>query len=180
MITIARLFLVIPSPVKHPTRLDDHLGNTSTAESLAANEGLAANSGQEVAESREHEEHGKNNQGAGGNSEADELNRRHDAIGGGAQVVCGNLSDKGVKLAGRGADAQQERDFDEEDEKRRGSVQIRKVSDEGAARMQKENATYRARAQKMIFRGCMVKMFAMPSATQRIMERIPSLRGSQS
>lgn len=116
MITTARLFFVIPSPVKRPTRLDDHLGNTSAAESLAANKGLAADSGEEVAESREHEEHGKNNQGAGSNSEADELNRRHDAIGGGAQVVCGNLSDKGVKLAGRGADAQQERDFDEEDE----------------------------------------------------------------
>lgn len=145
--------LVDTSSVNPPTSLDDHLGNTSAAESLAANKGLAANSSKEVAQSREHEEHSEDDQGAGSNSEADELDRRHNTIGSGAQVVCGNLSDKGVKLAGRGADAQQKRYFDKEDEKRRGSVEVRKVSGKRAVRKQKGYATYRARAQKMIFKG---------------------------
>lgn len=39
----------------------------------------------------------------------------------------------------------------------------------------KHVVTYRAKAQKIILSGWMVKMFAMPRARQRIMDRMPSL-----
>lgn len=111
-----------------PNSLDNHLGHASAAESLAANERLAANSGKEIAQGSEQEEHGKDNQSAGSNREANPLNGGQDAVGGGAQVVRGDLADKGVKLAGRGADAQQEGYFDEEDKERRSSVGFTKLA----------------------------------------------------
>lgn len=96
--------------------LDNHLGNTVTAEGLAADEGLATDTGEGVADRSEEEEDGSRDQARGDNQVAQELDNRHDKVGGGAEIVGRDLADKLVELAGRGADAQQQGNLNKEDE----------------------------------------------------------------
>lgn len=87
------------------------------AESLAANEGLSANTSEEVADAGQGKEHSCSNQTRLGPKSAQELDECHDSVCGSSRIVGGDLADHLIKLARRRADAKQQRHFDEEDHK---------------------------------------------------------------
>lgn len=154
-------------------RLDDHLGDALAAEGLAADKVLALETGKAIAERGEQKEDTSSNQARRHNQVAEKLDDGHDKVCGGAQVVGRDLANEGVKLGRRGADAKQQRDFDEQDDKSRGAgKQLAVMVPESQPGV---GATYIARAQKMMSRGWTVKMLAMPRARHRIIERTPSL-----
>ncbi len=68
-------------------RLYDHLGNTRSAERLAADESLALDAGKEVAERGKGEEEGDSKQARNAEDERQVLHDSHDTVGAGAHVV---------------------------------------------------------------------------------------------
>lgn len=102
--------------------LYNHLSDTGAAKGLAADEGLPAEAGEEIADGRQRQENGRCNQAANGDEYAEILDHGHDDIGGGAEVVGRNLADKLVELARGWADAQEKRHLDEQDEEGRGTI----------------------------------------------------------
>lgn len=78
---------------------DNHLCNTSPAECFAANEVLAFDPSERVANGRKQEENTGGNQARGTAQVAQELDDRHGTIGCRSHVVCGNFADKVVELA---------------------------------------------------------------------------------
>jgi hypothetical protein len=81
----------------------------------------------EVAEGRRGEEDGGGDEARGARDDGQPLHDGHDAVGARAHVVTRDLADGGVK-GGRGrADAQQQRDLDEEDDKGRDAVVCSRV-----------------------------------------------------
>lgn len=96
--------------------LNNHLCDALSAQGLAADKGLTLDTGQEVADGRQEQEHSGRDQARLRADTADELDDGHDAIGGGAHVVGGDLANEVVELSRGRADAQQERDFDEQDQ----------------------------------------------------------------
>lgn len=89
------------------------------AEGLAANKVLALETGKAVAERGEQKEDASSNQARCHNQVTEKLDNGHDKVRGGAQVVGRDLANKGVKLGRRGADAKQQRNLDEQDDKSR-------------------------------------------------------------
>lgn len=100
-------------------RLDNHLGDAVAAEGLAADKVLALETGKAVAERGEQKEDTSSNQARCHNQVAEKLDNGHNKVRGGAQVVGRDLANKGVKLGRRGADAKQQRNFDEQDDESR-------------------------------------------------------------
>lgn len=101
---IDRCYTDIPIAVCAPS-LNNHLRNTMTSEGLAANEGLALDAGQQVADSRQCQEHTSSDQTSGTADGAQELHDRHHGVCGGAEVVCRDLSDDLIELGRRRADS---------------------------------------------------------------------------
>lgn len=104
--------------------LYNHLGDTVTAQGLAANECLSLDACKAVADRRKKQENSRGDERRAPVDTAHELDDGHDKIGGGTHVVCRNSADEGVELAGGRADAQQERDFDEQDQEGRGTLDL--------------------------------------------------------
>jgi hypothetical protein len=157
-------------------RLHDHLGNALAAERLGADEILALDGSQEVADASEREEHASRDQARAAEDDAEELHDGKDGIGGGAHVVGRDPADGGVELGRGRADAQQEGNFDEDDDEGGGSGRDRLAGrptskSKGGIR----DCTYMQRAQKMMIKGLKVKIFAIPTAKQTIIEITPSL-----
>lgn len=97
--------------------LDNHLSDALATESLGADKVLALDGGEGVADGRQEQEDGSGDQGAATAEDAQELEDGHDAIGGGAQPVGGDLADEAIELFRGRTDAQQQRHLDEEDDK---------------------------------------------------------------
>lgn len=102
--------------------LNDHLGDTSASKSLAPNESLLLDRGEQVAYSCESENHGGGDQASSGNSNTEPLDQSHNAIGSGASVVCRNLANRGIESRRGRADSQQQWDLDEEDDEGRYAI----------------------------------------------------------
>lgn len=160
------------------TTLDNHLSNALATERLASDKGLSLDAGEKITEGGEQEEDAGGDQGTPSKCGADELDDGHDKVCRGAEVVCGNLADKLVKLARRRADAEEERDFDEEDEKGRNAGVCVSVDDQGPLTAFWDK-TYMARTQKTMRTMLKRKMVEMPVARQRIMDKMPSLWRSE-
>ncbi len=111
----ARLKTLRNAKASHQVRasLYNHLSDTGTAEGLAADESLPADSSEEVADGGERQENGRCNQATDSDENAEVLYHGHDGVGSGAEVVGRNFADKVVELARGRADAQQKRHFDE-------------------------------------------------------------------
>lgn len=75
------------------------------SEGLAANEGLALDAGQQVADSCKCQEDTSSDQTGGAADGAEELDGCHHAVRGGAEVVCRDLSNDLIELRRRGADS---------------------------------------------------------------------------
>lgn len=102
-------------PKIDPLPLYNHLRNPRATKRLAAHKVLALERRQAVAETGKRQKDTRDDERSGAINVGQENDRSHDAVGGGAHVVCRDLAD-GLVERGRGrADAQEERDFDEED-----------------------------------------------------------------
>lgn len=97
--------------------LYDHLRNTLSTQRLAALESLALEAGQRIENRRNQQEDGANNQARCLGPDADPLHGAHDKVYGGAHVVGAELADEGIELGGGRTDAEEERYFDENDDK---------------------------------------------------------------
>jgi hypothetical protein len=96
-------------------RSNDHLRNTLSTQCLAALECLALEASQGVEDRSDHEEHSGHDQASGLGPDADPLYSAHYEVYGGAHVVGAEFTDKRVELGRRGADAEEERYLDEDD-----------------------------------------------------------------
>lgn len=106
---------------KSSASLDNHLGNALAAKRLASDEGLPLDAGKQVADASKQEEDGRGDQGAPPKRSADKLEDGHGEVCAGAHVVGRDLANKLIKLARGWTNAEEERDFDEEDKKGRGA-----------------------------------------------------------
>lgn len=78
--------------------LYDHLRDTLAAQGLAALECLALESSKRVEDGGEHKHHGRGNQARYSGSNAGPLYSAHRKVESGAQVVCLEFADEGVKF----------------------------------------------------------------------------------
>lgn len=101
------------------TSLHNHLRNTLTTEGLAADKGLALDTGKQVAKSSQQQEDSSGNQAACTADIANELQSRHDAVGGCAHIIGRDLANRLIELAGGWADSEKKRDLDEKNDKGR-------------------------------------------------------------
>lgn len=108
-----------PLAVSRVLALDlyNHLRDTCSTQCLASHKRLALERRQSVADTRERKEDAGDKEGRGAIDAGQEDDDGHDAVSGGARVVGRDLADEVVE-GGRGrADAEEERDFDEENHK---------------------------------------------------------------
>ena len=76
---------------------------------------MALDRSQEVADTRDGQQHGRRDEAGGAVDDAEPLDEGHDAVGGGAHPVGRDLADGVVERRRGRADAQEEGDLDEED-----------------------------------------------------------------
>ena len=96
--------------------LHNHLRDTLAAERLAADKGLALDGGEQIADGGKGEEDARSDQTRVGPNGAEELQDGHDAVGGGAKIVGRDGADGGIELARGRANAEQQRDLDEQNQ----------------------------------------------------------------
>lgn len=97
--------------------LHNHLSDAVSTKGLAANKGLASDSGQEVEDSRDGEYDGGGNQAGVAVEDTEEENDGHDSVRSGARIVCRDDTDGGIELAGGGADTEEQGNLDEQNDK---------------------------------------------------------------
>lgn len=151
--------------------LYDHLSDTLPTQCLATLERLALESSQGIKNGSNQEEDSCDNQASCLGPDADPLYSAHDEVDGGAHVVGAEFADEGVELRGGRADAEEERDFDEDDNK--GAYSVQRVSSEKRPRTRV--GAYKQTMLKAITKLGVWKMFAIPSAKQRNMHSTPVL-----
>ncbi|KAB8338737.1 hypothetical protein FH972_021682 [Carpinus fangiana] len=100
-------------------RSDDHLRHSLTPKRLAANEALSPDTCERVEERRNEQNNCRGEQaGRTSGDQCQPLHNAHNQVDGGAHVVGLKAADEGVELGRSRADAQQQRDLDEEDDGR--------------------------------------------------------------
>ncbi len=87
-----------------------------TTEGLAADKRLATDSSQEIADGRESQDDGGRDQRGGLVDEAEVEYNSHGTVRAGAGVVGRDRADHGIELGGRGADAEEQGNLDEQDD----------------------------------------------------------------
>lgn len=102
----------------------NHLSHTRAAERLGADELLVLDSGQEVAQRGGSQDDGFRDEGRGPRDDAEPLDESHDAVRGGAHVVGRDFAHVAIESARSRADAQQQRDLDEDDDEGRRAVLV--------------------------------------------------------
>jgi hypothetical protein len=105
------------------SHLDNHLGDTLATEGLATDKGLALDGGKEVADGCQSKEDSCGNQGRGSLQQTEEQDNGHDAVGSRTRPVGGDLANGIIELGGGGADSEQQRHLDEQDEAAKGNSQ---------------------------------------------------------
>jgi len=109
------IFLLPSGLSRHASHLHNHLRDSSTAERFTAHELILPQSSNGVEATGEEQDHRGSDERGRMYGDADELDDGHDAVDGGAHVICAELADEVVELARGRADAEEERHFDEED-----------------------------------------------------------------
>lgn len=139
--------------------------------------------GQEVAKSSEHEKDGSSKQTGSLWNCAQPLDQTHDTVDAGARVVGRDLADGGIERGRGWADPKEKRHLNKEDDEGRGpaGMSVSAIASELVTLCPRPRlSTYNAKAQKRYMITTTVKMFEMPRAKHKIMDRIPSLIGSLS
>ena len=99
-------------------RLDDHLSDTVTAQSLASNKVLAFDASQCIEHGREEQDNRSDDKTGRLDGKRDPLNDTHREVNCGAHVIGLESANECVERGRRRADAQQERDFDKQNDER--------------------------------------------------------------
>ena len=94
--------------------LYDHLCHTMSAQRLAPLERLSLHTGQRIEHGRNKQHHRRRNQTRNINRDADPLYNAHDKVDGRAHVVGLEFADEVIEDGGSWANAQEERDLDED------------------------------------------------------------------
>jgi hypothetical protein len=151
---------------------DDHLRNTLSTQRLAALECLTLQASQGVENRSNHKDHGSSDQAGRLGPDADPLYGAHNKVYGGAHIVGAEFADERVELGRRWADAEEERYFDEDDDK--GAYSVEAISDYSGHRNERLGITYK---QTMLNATTKVgwKMFETPSAKHRNIHSTPVL-----
>jgi hypothetical protein len=102
--------------------LYDHLRNTLSTQCLAALELLPLEASKRIEDGSNQQKYSGNNQAGCLGPDADPLHCAHYKVDGGAHVVGSEFADEGIEFGRSRADAQEERDFDEDDDEREHSV----------------------------------------------------------
>lgn len=97
--------------------LDNHLRNSLSTKCLTTHEFLLLQSGQRIAKSCQSQDNSCRDQAACIDYEAEPLGNRHDTVDCCSHVVCGESSDESIELGRGRADPEEERDFDEYEDK---------------------------------------------------------------
>lgn len=155
--------------------LDNHLRNAMATKSLATNESLAPNSCKEIADSRNQEKDTRSNQASGGANSAKKLEECHHTVRSGAKVVGGDTANGFIKLGRGWANSEQQGDLEEENQKRRCARNMSATKVRAIEFGERAQITYMERAQNTIMMGLKVKMLAIPTARQMIMDKMPNL-----
>jgi hypothetical protein len=96
--------------------LNNHLRNPLPTQRLTRRKLLLLQPRERI-ESRSDQQHDRSrDQARGVADDGEELDDAHDEVDGGAHVVCLEAADEGVEVLRGGADAQQKRDFDEDED----------------------------------------------------------------
>lgn len=104
--------------------LDNHLGYTLSAKGLAALKRLALETSKRVEDGGEGKEDGADDQAGRLRPDADPLYSAQHGVEPSAHVICLDLTDKGIELGGCRADAEEQRNLDEDDEEGRHPVNL--------------------------------------------------------
>jgi hypothetical protein len=105
----------VQCPCPHPSS-NDHLRNALPAQRLTRRKLLLLQPRERI-ESRSDQQHDRSrDQARRVADDGEELDDAHDEVDGGAHVVCLEAADEGVEVLGCRADAQQQRDFDEDED----------------------------------------------------------------
>lgn len=153
---------------------------------LASHKPLSLESSQRITSRRDRQYNCCSNQAGRIQHERHPLYDCHDKVDCGAHVVCFKATDKLVEFLGGWANAEEERHFQEENDEGADSVvedlrlalvveDIRRLPDRGdrvKLVKQRQVETYKQMILKITTRPKW-KMFAMPSAKQRIMQSMP-------
>jgi len=151
--------------------LYNHLGYACTPKRLAPLELLVLEPCKCVEDTRNQQKHSGCDQARCIAYEAGPLYDAHDEVDGGAHVVGMEFADEVIKRCRGRADAEEERDLEEDDEERGHSVQsLVRGSREGASETYKHMTLQTMMMSKW-------KMLAMPSAKQRNTQITPVLEG---
>lgn len=94
--------------------LNNHLRNPLSAQRLTRGKLLLLQPRQSVERSSDKQHDRRRDQARGVADQRQPLHHAHDGVDGGAHIVGLEAADEGVEFLGRRADAQQERDFDED------------------------------------------------------------------
>jgi hypothetical protein len=107
---------------QNPNALNDHLYNTLTTQSLAANKLLVPQTSEGVEECGNNENNGHRDQAGSTRAETGPLDGAEDCVHGSSHPVCSEAADEGIECGGRRANAEEPGNFNEEDDKGRGAV----------------------------------------------------------
>lgn len=159
-----------------PSLLDNHLRNSMPTQCLAPYKTLSLNPSQQIEECRKQQEHRRSHQARRAEDEAEPLDHAQNAVERRAHVVCLKAADEGVELGGRRADAQEERDLDEDDDEGGDSGVVLVMSATMQQRAEKERRAYRQITLNIQMRRGREMRFAMPTAKQRRTHMTPVLQ----
>jgi hypothetical protein len=96
--------------------LHNHLRDPLPAQRLAPHEALSLQTSKRVERSREEQEHRRGNQARSFLDDAQPLYQTHCSVYSCAHVVCGETAYEGIEGGGRGTDAEEEGDFNEDED----------------------------------------------------------------
>lgn len=99
-------------------KLDDHLSDTVTTQSLATHEALTLDAGQCIEDGRDEQDDGSDDKAGRLDCKRDPLDDTHCKVDRGAHVIGLESANECIKRGRRWADAQEKGDFDKEDDER--------------------------------------------------------------
>lgn len=153
--------------------LDNHLRNTLSTQGLAALKSLTLETSKRIEDGSKRQEDCADDQACCLRPNTDPLHSAQHGIEAGTHVVCLDLTDEGIEFGRRRADAKEQRDLNEDDEER-GHSALGQLCQRRRGIVDTYKQTMLNAITKVGW-----KMFAMPSAKQRMMHNTPVLLACQ-
>ena len=144
-----------------------------STQGLATLERLALDTSKCVEDGGDHEKDGSDDQARCLRPDADPLYNAQYGVESSAHVVRLDLADKAIEFGGRGADTEEQRDFNKDNEERGHSASTVNTTEDAGAQWKTYKQTMLNAMTNVAW-----KMFAIPSAKQRMIHSTPVLFAS--